>query len=77
MKAIEVKLEVGHKSYIKDKPDAYGYTHDWNVFVRAGDNQSIEKFIRKIVFNLHETFQNPKRSKKFEDLFLVCFSSSF
>lgn len=54
-------IEVGHKAFVKEKPDSKGNTHDWNVFVRGGDNQSIEKFVQKVVFNLHETFKKPQR----------------
>ncbi len=62
-KAIEVTIEVGHKAFIKEKPDSKGHTHDWNVYVRASDNQSIEKLVNKVQFTLHETFPKPFRSK--------------
>ena len=61
--AIQITLEVGHKAHVKEKPDLKGNTHDWNVFIRASESQSIEKLINKVVFTLHETFKKPQRGK--------------
>jgi transcription initiation factor IIF auxiliary subunit len=63
LKAIQVIIEFGHKAFLKTKINSKGHTHDWNVYVRAGDNQSIEKLVNKVQFRLHETFKNPIRSK--------------
>ena len=55
-------VEVGHKAQLKDKIDAYGNTHRWNAFVRSGDSRhQLDKIVKKVVFNLHETFKNPMR----------------
>ena len=39
-----------------------GITHDWVLFLRGpSENPDIQSFIRKVVFNLHASFQNPIR----------------
>ncbi len=54
---------MGHKASLKDKQDLNGNTHKWNAFVRSGDSQQqLEKIVKKVVFNLHETFKNPTRT---------------
>ena len=64
--AIQITLEVGHKAHVKDKPDPKDNTHDWNVFIRGSESQSIEKLINKVVFTLHETFKKPQRGSNFK-----------
>jgi hypothetical protein len=60
--AVDVVFEIGHKaSTLKEKID--DYTHKWNIFVRSGsENQQLDKFVQKVVFNLHETFDTPTRT---------------
>ena len=61
-KAVQVKLEFGHKARMpsnKAMPD--GYTHEWTVFVRGPDGCDIQHFVEKVVFQLHESFNKPKR----------------
>lgn len=60
----DVIIEVGHKATLKDKIDSNGNTHKWNAFVRSGDQsnqQKLDLIVKKVVFNLHETFKNPTR----------------
>lgn len=40
-----------------------GHTHRWTVFVRSsnGPDKDISFFVRKVVFKLHESFENPVR----------------
>ncbi|CAN8011526.1 unnamed protein product [Ixodes pacificus] len=63
-KSIEVKLELGHRAVLRARPTAEGFTHDWTVFVRGPDNCSIQHFVDKVVFFLHESFPKPKRVLK-------------
>lgn len=59
---IRILFEIGHKAVRKAKPlDAF--THDWELFVRGSDGKEMSKYVEKIVFNLHESFPNPIRSK--------------
>ena len=65
------------RGLIIDKPFMYGtiakpltkkiegseHTHEWCAFVRGKNNEDISCFIKKVVFNLHPSFENPKRSK--------------
>ena len=63
-KKFDVYIEVGHKATLKETPDSNGNTHKWNAFVRAGDQaiqQKLDIIVKKVVFNLHETFKNPTR----------------
>ena len=62
--SFDVIIEVGHKASLKDKIDSNGNTHKWNAFVRSGDHtnqQKLDLIVKKVVFNLHETFKNPTR----------------
>lgn len=58
-----VRLNVGHTSEKLLHPTLEGHTHRWTVFVRApGLVQFNDRsFIRKVVFLLHESFNNPTR----------------
>ena len=63
---IEQVLELGQRSTLRRRvllpgPQAPA-THDWQVWVRNPNGDKIEKFIRKVVFNLHETFPNRRRT---------------
>ncbi|XP_037079482.1 protein AF-9-like [Pollicipes pollicipes] len=69
--AVQVMLELGHRAVIRDEPTAEGYTHDWAVFVRGPDQNPVEAFIDKVVFQLHESFPKPKRVKH-EPPYEVC-----
>ncbi|XP_072167152.1 uncharacterized protein [Diadema setosum] len=61
---VQVKLELGHRATIRAKPTQEGFTHDWTMFVRGPEGSSIEHFVDKVVFQLHESFQRPKRVVK-------------
>ena len=61
MTDVQVKIELGHRANIKGRPTKEGYTHDWTVYVRGPDQHNISHFIEKVVFHLHETFENRKR----------------
>jgi hypothetical protein len=63
IKEFQVALEIGHKASTKEKVDSNGNTHTWNIFLRSGDERQIlDKFVKRVVFNLHETFNNPVRT---------------
>ncbi|KAG9289131.1 hypothetical protein G9A89_022440 [Geosiphon pyriformis] len=38
------------------------HTHKWTVSVRGVNGEDISYFIKKVVFKLHETYQNPLRT---------------
>ncbi|XP_034020761.1 protein AF-9 [Thalassophryne amazonica] len=59
--AVQVKLELGHRAQVRKKPTVEGFTHDWMVFVRGPEHSSIQHFVDKVVFHLHESFPKPKR----------------
>lgn len=60
-KVFELNIEIGHKSTPLSQKLANGYTHKWMVFVRGADNSRIEHCIQRVVFQLHESFENPHR----------------
>lgn len=62
-KVFELILEIGHKSTPLSKKLANGYTHKWTAFVRGVENSKIEHCIQRVVFQLHESFDNPYRGK--------------
>merc|ERR1712013_171540 len=37
-------------------------THDWEVWVKNPHHDKIENFLEKVVFTLHESFKDPKRT---------------
>jgi len=62
---LEVILEFGHTSTLRDAVDASvpgAATHDWEVWVKNPSNDKIENFLEKVVFTLHDTFKDPKRT---------------
>lgn len=60
---IKVAFEIGHLAQQKNKTSPEGFTHDWELFVRGADNTNINRFVEKVVFNLHESFPKPCRGK--------------
>jgi len=61
---VKVIFEIGHEASVRNKRTPEGFTHDWELYVRGADNTDIHFFVDKVVFNLHDTFQNPKRVVK-------------
>ncbi|EDO45571.1 predicted protein [Nematostella vectensis] len=59
---VQAKLELGHTASCRKKLTPEGFTHDWKVFVRGSDHNDISHFVEKVIFNLHESFPNPKRA---------------
>jgi hypothetical protein len=39
------------------------HTHRWTVFVRGAQNQDISYAVAKVVFTLHESFEQPVRGE--------------
>ncbi|XP_035222377.1 protein AF-9-like, partial [Stegodyphus dumicola] len=62
--SVEVKIELGHRAILREKPTSEGFTHDWTVFVRGAEGHNIQYFVEKVVFHLHESFPKPKRVVK-------------
>ncbi|XP_022110263.1 protein AF-9-like [Acanthaster planci] len=62
--SVQVKLELGHRANIREKPTPQGFTHDWLVFVRGPEGSNIQHFVDKVVFQLHESFPKPRRVVK-------------
>lgn len=60
---IKNSIEIGHTAQQKAKASPEGFTHDWELFVRGADGNNLSSFVDKIVFNLHESFPKPCRSK--------------
>lgn len=54
-------IEVGHKTQRLKEP--FGeFPYRWNLFLRSAlENQHLDKLVSKVVFNLHETFKDPRR----------------
>jgi len=43
------------------KPEEH--SHRWHVYLRGPNNEDLSYFIKKVVFILHETFEQPHRGK--------------
>jgi YEATS domain-containing protein 4 len=42
------------------KPDG-DHTHRWTLYVRGFNDEDISSYVKKVVFKLHESFQQPNR----------------
>lgn len=60
-KDYELYLEIGHKSSPLKRKTKENFTHKWTVYLRGKDGAKIEHCISRVVFQLHESFQNPSR----------------
>lgn len=69
-KVYELTLEIGHKaSLLKTRlPNKPAYTHKWELSVRGTKGNKLD-CIQKVVFELHESFDNPIRGKNLNDTF--------
>lgn len=56
----EVPVIYGNLSWMLGKKDPF-HTHKWTAFLRGTRNEDLTFFIKKVVFNLHDTFDKPKR----------------
>lgn len=61
--SLAIQLEIGHNASLRTKTTPEGFTHDWEVFVRGSNGAEIHHYIEKVVFNLHDTFQKPRRGR--------------
>lgn len=61
--SVKTSFEIGHTASVRAKLSPEGFTHDWELHVRGADACNITRFVDKVVFNLHESFPKPKRSK--------------
>ncbi|KAM3722355.1 Protein ENL [Dirofilaria immitis] len=61
-----VRLRIGHKSEMLDRPTSTGMTHRWTVFVHSFSGMPFadRSFISKVVFELHPDFSSPRRVVK-------------
>ncbi|KAJ3338638.1 YEATS domain-containing protein 4 [Gonapodya sp. JEL0774] len=59
-----VTKSIIYGSYAQPFPtkNAQGHTHEWIVFVRGADGESIGNYVKKVVFKLHESFEVPTRT---------------
>lgn len=68
--AVKVQFQIGHSSKLRSKKTVEGFTHDWELYVKGVNQSDISAFVEKIIFNLHESFQKPKRGK-YSQLFIL------
>lgn len=59
---VRINIEIGHTASLRSKA-INGFTHDWELFVRGVNGAHFERYVDKIVFNLHESFPEPVQSK--------------
>lgn len=58
---VQVNLELGHRTQLRETETSEGFTHDWTVFVQGPKTGNIQHLIEKVVFHLHESYPKPKR----------------
>ncbi|GIY26597.1 YEATS domain-containing protein 4 [Caerostris extrusa] len=47
--------------YLGGKRDEDGHTHQWNVYLKAYDNEDMSVYIKRVHFKLHESYADPNR----------------
>ena len=68
---MDLNLEFSHVCSVKDHIWEGEYrplssteaTYDWEFKIRDSNNGDMKQYIEKIVINLHETFDDPVKSK--------------
>ena len=43
------------------RPDLEAHTHEWVVYVKGLEDEDLSRFVRKVVFKLHDSFESPNR----------------
>lgn len=66
---IEKKVVVGHIARHLPKQVEFK-THHWEVFVYSSTGEDLTKWVDKVVFHLHQSFQNPTRECTREPYFV-------
>jgi len=63
---IEIVLELEHTAVLRDQPvvlkSGVTHTHNWHLLIKAADGGNCECYLEKVVFVLHNTFDNPMRN---------------
>ncbi|GFU11179.1 YEATS domain-containing protein 4 [Nephila pilipes] len=54
--------------YLGTKRDQDGHTHQWNVYLKAYENEDLSVYIKRVHFKLHESYAEPNR---------VCYSPPY
>ncbi|KAG8187257.1 hypothetical protein JTE90_019150 [Oedothorax gibbosus] len=47
--------------YLGRKRDEDGHTHQWNVYLKAYDNEDMSVYVKRVHFKLHESYADPNR----------------
>lgn len=59
---VERPLVYGTEARILSKPDGeFLNTHSWSVYVRGAFKEDISCFVKKVIFYLHPSFEQPER----------------
>jgi len=58
---VERPVIVGTIAYWLGKKAEETKTHKWTAYLRGPNNEDLSYFIKKVVFQLHPSFKNPKR----------------
>ncbi|PRP83957.1 YEATS domain-containing protein 4-like [Planoprotostelium fungivorum] len=57
------RIAYGNIAFFMGKQAEEGKTHKWTCYVRSVHNEDISYYIKKVIFNLHQSFPNPRREK--------------
>jgi hypothetical protein len=58
-----VPIAYGTISFWLGKRATEHQSHQWTVYVRAANNEDLSGVVKKVVFNLHPSFNNPTRGE--------------
>lgn len=61
---VERPIVYGTIAFYLGKKAVEGKTHKWTAHVRGLYNEDISYMIKKVIFTLHPSFENPKRGEE-------------
>jgi len=59
----ERAIVYGSVAYPLPQKNEQDHTHRWTVYVKGINDEDISYYVKRIQFKLHESFQQPTRSK--------------
>jgi YEATS domain-containing protein 4 len=60
-KNVHVPIVYGSIAFWLGKQVEGAATHEWVLYVRGSNNESLEPILRSVTFHLHSSFENPER----------------
>jgi len=59
---ISKPIVYGNFAFPFAQPNEHGHTHQWTVFVRGAQNEDLSVYVKRVIFTLHPSFEQPIRT---------------